>query len=836
VRFNAGTVSMRIATSLISIDQARHNLELEVGANDTVETVRERAQAAWDKVLGVVEVEGASRDQLTTLYSNLYRLHLYPNSAYENTGTAAQPIYKHAVQSSTTTPASGPTQTGAPIADGKVYVNNGFWDTYRTTWPAYSLLTPTLAGEMVGGFVQQYTDGGWIARWSSPGYANLMVGTSSDVAFADAYLKGVRGFDAETAYDAAVKNATVNPPNQNIGRKGFTTSPFLGYTAVQSTGEAMSWAMDGYINDFGIANMARALYESTHKQRYLEDYEYFINRAQNYVNTFDPNVKFFQGRNADGTWRVAPGDYDPREWGFDYTETDGWNMAFHVPHDGQGLANLYGGTGKLAEKLDQFFATPETAGFPGSYGGIIHEMREARDVRMGQYGHSNQPSHHIIYMYDYAGQPWKTQRLVREATSRLYLGSEIGQGYPGDEDNGEMSAWQIFSALGFYPLQMGSPYYAIGSPLFTKATVHLENGKTLVVNAPKNSATNVYVQSLKINGKPYDKTYLRHDLLAGGAMLDFAMGPAPSRWGSGPTAAPLSITQGPEIPRPLRDATGGQGDVATASPGTPTGTIPGNITDRVVAVLASGENPPAEIAANLIDGDPNTKWLVFASTGWVRFQFDAPVPIVHYALTSANDVPSRDPMDWRLQGSDDGTTWTTVDTRTGQVFTDRFQTKEYRFENSTAYRYYRLDITRNAGSSLLQLGEVQLSDGVTTRPTKVTGLFDNSSATRITFTGSTPWVQYQFAGGPRTATFYTLTSGGAGGVADPKSWVLLGSSDGHTWTIVDQRSDEAFPWRMQTRSFKIGNPGSYAYYRLEVTANGGDPTTELAEVELLMKP
>nr|SBO97921.1 Alpha-1,2-mannosidase [Nonomuraea gerenzanensis] len=677
--FDAGqarTVSMRIASSLISVEQARRNLELEIAATDTLETVSERARRAWDAKLGVIEVAGASRDQLVTLYSNLYRLFLYPNSGFENTGTAAAPVYRHAVQSATGTPPSTPTETGARVADGKVYVNNGFWDTYRTTWPAYALLTPRAAGEMAAGFVQQYLDGGWIARWSSPGYADLMVGTSSDVAFADASLKGVPGLDAEAAYAAAVKNATVVPPSRHVGRKGLETSTFLGYTSIQSTGEAMSWALDGYINDFGIANLAQALAERStgaQRARYLEEHEYFRERALNYVHLFDPAVRFFQGRNADGSFRRKPGAYDPRVWGSDHTETNGWNMAFHVPQDGRGLANLYGGAKELADKLDTFFATPETARFPGSYGGVIHEMREARDVRMGQYGHSNQPSHHIAYMYDYAGRPWKTQARVREALSRLYLGSEIGQGYPGDEDNGEMSAWQVFGALGFYPLQMGSPYYAIGSPLFEKATVRLENGGKLVIRAPGNSERNVYVQGLKVDGKRWDKTYLPHDLIAGGGELVFEMGPRPSRWGTGKDAAPPSITRDDRVPSPLRDVTG-----------------PGRGT-------ASGAG-----------------------------------------------------------GADVG------------------------------------------------------------------ALFDDTSATRAALP---EWVRYDLPA-ERRVSFYTLTSGPQAG-ADPAGWVLEGSADGQTWRVLDERSGESFPWRLQTRPFKVAEPGAYAHYRIRFT--GGT----LAEIELL---
>ncbi|WP_438871365.1 GH92 family glycosyl hydrolase [Paractinoplanes lichenicola] len=652
VSFADKTVQMRIATSLISVAQAKHNLDLEIGTDATIESVRDNAQKLWDAKMKTIEVEGATEDQLVTLYSNLYRLFLYPNSAFENTGTNDAPVYKHTVQSAVTSPASTPTETGAPVKAGKVYVNNGFWDTYRTTWPAYSLLTPKMAGEMVDGFVQQYRDGGWISRWSSPGYANLMVGTSSDVAFADAYRKGVKGFDVEEAYAAAVKNATVTPPNQNVGRKGLASSIFKGYTPSDVTGEAMSWAMDGYINDFGIANMAAALAEKTGEKRYAEEAEYFRNRALNYVNMFDKSVGFFQGKSSAGVWRQTPEQYDPRVWGYDYTETNGWNMAFHVPQDGQGLANLYGGKKGLADKLDKFFATPETATFPGSYGGTIHEMLEARDVRMGQYGHSNQPSHHIIYMYDYAGQPAKAQKLAREALSRLYLGSEIGQGYPGDEDNGEMSAWQVFSALGFYPLQMGSPAYAVGSPLFKKATVNLENGKKIVINAPANSDSNVYVQDLKINGASYKSTSIPHEKLADGAVLDFKMGPNPSSWGA--DSPPPSITQGSAPANPLRDLTG---------PGKGTATTPTLVDD---ASTTQGSGPFS---------------YEFASAG---------EQATYYTLTSGATAGT-DPSSWTVRGSYDGTTWTTIDTRSSEKFDWRLQTRPFKIASPGRYKHYSIE-------------------------------------------------------------------------------------------------------------------------------------------------
>lgn len=451
---------------------------------------------------------------------------------------------------------------------------------------------------------------------------------------------------------------------------------FRGYTA-SSVSEGVSWALEGYINDFGIANMAAALAADpatprAERARYREEAEYFRNRALGYVHMFDPAVGFFQGRNAAGEWKSTPDEYDPRVWGHehDYTETNGWNFAFHVPQDGQGLANLYGGRAGLEEKLDEFFATPETARFPGSYGGTIHEMVEARDVRMGMWGFSNQVSHHIPWMYTYAGRPAKTQAKTREVLSRMYVGSEIGQGYAGDEDNGETSAWYLFAALGFYPLQVGSADYVIGSPLFRKATVHLDNGRSIVVNAPGNSAGNVYVQSLRVDGRPYQKSWISHRDLADGAVLDFRMGASPSSWGTRAADLPVSLT------------------------------------------------PPGPVA---------------------RPRADIPV--------------------------------------TG--------------------------------------GPAALSD--------------DTSATESLVGGALQWT---VQGGPKRVTQCTLTSAAAPGT-DPGAWRLSGSTDGRTWRVLDERADEAFSWRLQTRPFAVDRPGTYAHYRLEFTSGG--PVT-LAEVELLGSP
>ncbi|MFJ9828738.1 GH92 family glycosyl hydrolase [Streptomyces sp. NPDC101160] len=658
LRFDAGadrTVTLRIATSLISVDQARANLADEIPEGTSFDTVRERAQDAWDEVLGRVTVDGASHDQLVTLYSSLYRLYLYPNSAFEKVGSA----YRYA---SPFTPPAGPdtpTRTGAKVVEGRPYVNNGFWDTYRTTWPAYALLTPKKAGELVDGFVQQYKDGGWISRWSSPGYADLMTGTSSDVAFADAYVKGV-DFDAEAAYEAALKNATVVSPSRGTGRKGMATSPFTGYASTD-TDEGLSWSLEGYLNDYGIGRMGQALYAKSGKKRYAEESAYFLDRARKYVTLFDAKAGFFQGRDASGAWRVPSESYDPRIWGYDYTETNGWGYAFTAPQDSRGLANLYGGRAGLARKLDTYFSTPETASpdVAGSYGSVIHEMTEARDVRMGMYGHSNQVAHHVPYMYDAAGQPWKTAEKVREVLSRLYTGSEIGQGYHGDEDNGEQSAWFLFSSLGFYPLVMGSGEYAIGSPLFTKATVRMDNGRTLVVEAPRNSAENIYVQGVRLNGVAWRSTALPHDLLAKGGTLKFDMGPKPSAWGTGASAGPVSITKDDRVPAPRTD-------------------------------LVKGAGP-------LFDDTSATSGPV---AGAVELPVTAPGKAVQYTLTSSADR-AKAPAGWVLQGSADGVTWTDLDRRSGESFAWDRQTRVFTVAAPGSYARYRLVATG-------ELAEVEL--------------------------------------------------------------------------------------------------------------------------------
>ncbi|MBK1882551.1 GH92 family glycosyl hydrolase [Luteolibacter pohnpeiensis] len=669
-------VTVRLATSLISLEQAGRNLEMEVGEK-SFDDIRAEAQKIWNDRLGVITVEGASETELVTLYSCLYRLNIYPNAQFENVGTEAQPDYRYA---SPVSPKSGDataTKTNAKIVAGRMYVNNGFWDTYRTTWPAYSLFYPNIAADLIDGFTDQYRDGGWIARWSSPGYANIMTGTSSDVAFADAYIRGVKLKDPLATYDAAVKNASVPSRNQNVGRKGLTTSLFLGFTP-KSEHESVSWATEGFINDFGIGNMAAKLAEDpatpeSRKATLREESAYYLERAKNYVNLFDPSIGYFQARNADGTWDLSPEEYDPTKWFGPYTETNGWNFGYHAPQDPQGVANLYGGKDKLEARLDAFFSTPETSLGP------IHEEVEARDGRFGQWGVSNQVSHHIPYFYNAAGVPGKAQEIVRDALQRSFAGTEIGQGYPGDEDNGEMSAWYIFNALGLYPMQTGTNQLVVGSPLFDKATVHLANGKSLVITTTNNSPSNVYVQSLEVNGSPHSSVTINSDLFTNGGTMNFEMDSKFSDWGTGENDGLPSLTQGTEVAKPLADITGLKGATTSST--------------------ASNNVKP------LFDDSSATQVRFNVAKPTVTIEFEAATSApTFYTLTAPGRGES--PSAWVLEGSDNGSDWTTLDERKEVSFEYHRQTKPFEISEPKAFRTYRLRITSEGDN--VALSEIEL--------------------------------------------------------------------------------------------------------------------------------
>ncbi|MGN8049093.1 GH92 family glycosyl hydrolase [Curtobacterium sp. 22159] len=726
-------VELRLATSFISLDQARHNAALEL-TGKTFDQVQQAAASQWNDRLGVVTVpqSAASDSQLQALYGSLYRMNLYPNSQFENTGSAGSPVYRHASPNVTPTGTATDTTTNAVVKDGKVYVNNGFWDTYRTVWPLYSMLYPKVAQELVDGFVQQYRDGGWTPRWSSPGYADLMTGTSSDVAFANAYVDGA--VDTKTAldaFDAGFQNATTVSNVSGAGRKALDQSAFLGYVP-DSLGESVSWGLEGTINDYGLAKMAEKLATdpATPADRVDElkaDAAYLADRSKDYVNLFDADAGFFQGRDANGSFQVAAKDFDPAEWGGAFTESDGWNFAFHAPFDVQGLAGLYGGDDQLIAKLKEFYATPETAEDVGSYGGQIHEMLEARSVRIGQLGMSNQVSHHIPYIAAAAGDPSLTQQVVRESTRRLFVGSDIGQGYTGDEDNGEMSSWFVFSALGFYPLAQGSGQYTIGSPLFSKATVHLDGGD-LQIDAAGNSASNVYVQSASLNGKPLDRAVVSQADIAKGGSLDFTMGSQPSTWGNGKTQGADGLDTPAEAPKPLVDATTTGYGETTSDDGTATGAL---TDDESLTATTFGTATPA--------------------ITWKSAQ--GPVTVDQYTLTTASSGTR--PTSWKLEGSSDGTTWVPLSTVPKAGFTAPLQTRPFTIAHPAALSYYRLSVTGTDTGKAPSIGEFELlaDSGATTAAFSVTATPGLTAEVGKPFTGNLAAIT-----GPGTsASDYTVT-------------------------------------------------------------------------------
>ena len=676
------TVVMRAATSFISAEQAKKNLEQELRGD--FDAVKAAAKKLWNDKLSQFEIEGASEEQRITFYSCLYRLYLYPNNMGEKTGEGGEGGWQYM---------SPYTKT---VKDGKLYYNNGFWDTYRTTWAAYSLFTPEQNNELLLGLIHHFEDSGWMPRWIAPAGTNSMVGTSSDVIFADAMLRGATLTDEQwqLAYQSALKNASMSDfKGASGGRDGIDKGLFLGYTPGGS--QKFSWSIEGYINDAGIANMAKELSD-------MDAYTYYKSRATNYVNLFRDGDgvenKWLAAKNADGSWTRSK--VDPFAFHDDYTETTALNMACSVPQDGQGLANLYGGRAALAEKLDQLFETTLETDTVGANQGI-HERREAQEVKMGEYGHSNQPSHHIPYMYLYAGRPDRTQEKVRQVLRQCYVGSRIGQGYIGDEDNGEMSAWFIFSAMGFYPLNMGSGELVFGSPLFKKITLHHENGHDLIIEAPNNSSTNIYVGGLTINGTPYSKTSIKQtdltdQLKTQDVVLHFDMQATPGKWGMGENDVPDSLTKGDETPDPLRDRTNSAAVVAEE--------VPTTLSSGDSIYCADGEN-----LKNLLDNNSKTSATLKPTDGSISlyYTFAKPQAVSLYTLTSASGGKDSAPKNFTLYLSNDGSTWTEADKRENVTFEWSLYTKPFKTNAAdyVQYRYVRLDIKSD---SEIQLGELEL--------------------------------------------------------------------------------------------------------------------------------
>ena len=494
-------VHARIASSFISFEQAAQNLK-ELG-NDSFEQLAQKGNDAWNNVLGKIEVEGGNLDQYRTFYSCLYRSLLFPRKFYEFTADG-QPIHY--------SPYNG------QVLPGYMYTDTGFWDTFRCLFPFLNLMYPSVNKEIQEGLINTYKESGFFPEWASPGHRGCMIGNNSASVLVDAYMKGVKVDDVKTLYEGLIHGTeNVHPEVSSTGRLGYQYYNKLGYVPYdvkinENTARTLEYAYD----DWCIYQLAKAL------NRPKKEIELFAKRAMNYRNVFDKESKLMRGRNENGQFQSP---FSPLKWGDAFTEGNSWHYSWSVFHDPQGLIDLMGGKKMFITMLDSVFAVPPV--FDDSYyGQVIHEIRVMTVMNMGNYAHGNQPIQHMIYLYNYAGQPWKAQYWLRQVMDRMYTPGP--DGYCGDEDNGQTSAWYVFSALGFYPVCPGTDEYVIGAPLFKKATLHFENGNNLVIDAQNNSKENLYIESLRVNGQESTRNYLKHaDLLQGGT-IEFKMGSHPN--------------------------------------------------------------------------------------------------------------------------------------------------------------------------------------------------------------------------------------------------------------------------------------------------------------------
>lgn len=511
------TVHARVASSFISEEQALQNLK-ELG-NDTFDALVEKGKDAWNDVLGRVEVEGGDLDQYRTFYSCLYRSLLFPRKLYEVDASGAIVHYS---------PFNG------KVLPGYMYTDTGFWDTFRCLFPLLNLIYPSVNKEIQEGLINTYKESGFFPEWASPGHRGCMVGNNSASVLVDAYMKGVKVDDVATLYEGLLHaTENVHPEISSTGRLGYEYYNRLGYVPYDvKINENAARTLEYAYDDWCIYKLAKEL------KRPKKEINLFARRAMNYQNLFDKETLLMRGKNKDGKF-MAP--FSPLKWGDAFTEGNSWHYTWSVFHDPQGLIDLMGGEDVFVGMLDSVFSVPPV--FDDSYyGQVIHEIREMTVMNMGNYAHGNQPIQHMIYLYNYAKQPWKAQYWLRQVMDRLY--TPTPDGYCGDEDNGQTSAWYVFSALGFYPVCPGTDQYVLGAPLFKKAAVHFENGKTLEIKAPQNSRTNMYIKDMKVNGAEYSKNYVTHSLLQNGGVVDCVMSDAPNtKRGIGMADAPYSFSR-----------------------------------------------------------------------------------------------------------------------------------------------------------------------------------------------------------------------------------------------------------------------------------------------------
>lgn len=502
IQFRKGVkVQAKIASSYISIEQAELNLKQELGMHKSVEQTRSVANKIWNEALGKILVEGGSEELKSTFYSCFFRSMLFPRKFYE-LDAQGNPIYY--------SPYDG------KVHEGFMYTDNGFWDTFRAQFPLNAILHPGFHDRYITSLVTAYDQSGWLPSWSFPGHQGGMIGNHALSLIADAWAKGFRSYNPEHAMEAMFHEVTNKGPGGPAnGRDGWKEYYIYGYVPYPDVREATAKTLEYCYNDWCAMEFAKMTGQTFYEKL-------FEKSVYNYKNVFDPSVGFMRGRQNNGIWYP---NFDPTEWGGPFTEGCAWHYLWSVFHDVQGLINLMGGDKVFVAKLDSVFTVPNTFKV-GTYNRVIHEMAEMEMINMGQYAHGNQPIQHMIYLYNYAGEPWKTQKWVRKVMADLY--NATPDGYPGDEDQGQTSSWYVISAMGLYSVCPGTTEYVIGSPVFPKMTIQLENGKKLIIEAEGNSDENVYIQSATLNGKPFTRNYLEYDELMNGGIIHYKMGNKPA--------------------------------------------------------------------------------------------------------------------------------------------------------------------------------------------------------------------------------------------------------------------------------------------------------------------
>ena len=510
-------VNLKVASSFISLEQAERNL-LELGDGD-FDRIAAEGKERWNEVLGRIEVEENDTDHLRTFYSCLYRSLLFPRDFSEIDAEGRRVHYS---------PYNG------EVCEGYLFTDTGFWDTFRSLFPLLNLIYPDEAEKMQEGWVNVYRESGFLPEWSSPGHRACMIGNNSASVVADGYIKGLRGYDIEKLWEAVVHGASaLHEGTMTSGRRGWEYYNALGYVPCdKGINESAARTLEYAYDDWCIWTLGKALGKPA------EEIDIYRQRALNYKNLYLADQSLMCGRKADGEFNLP---LNPYKWGGDFTEGNALQYTWSVFHDPAGLIALMGGEEKFCSNLDNVFEVPPI--FDDSYYGYtIHEIREMQVMNMGNYAHGNQPIQHMLYLYDWGGQPWKTQKWVREVMDKLYTAAP--DGYCGDEDNGQTSAWYVFSALGFYPVCPGTEEYAIGAPLFKSVRINLPSGKKIEIEAKDNSRENVYVKSLSLNGKEYSKTYFNHSDLAAGAKIRFTMSSEPDKTRStSPADRPYSLSE-----------------------------------------------------------------------------------------------------------------------------------------------------------------------------------------------------------------------------------------------------------------------------------------------------